>query len=95
MEIRRKPKISTFEPKISTFVAELPTAIYRQLRTKPLYLRRKEVYATLSRRLVSEIADKMANSSVIVIDGTFIAMLVSVSFVVLGTIILIKTIKHK
>ena len=31
----------------------------------------------------------------IVIDGTFIAMLVSVLFVVFGAIILIKTMKHK
>lgn len=43
----------------------------------------------------SEAADKIAHSSVIVVDGTFIAMLVSVSLVVSGTIILIKTIKHK
>lgn len=43
----------------------------------------------------SEAADKIAQSSVIVIDGTFIAMLISVLFVVFGAIILIKTMKHK
>ena len=43
----------------------------------------------------SETADKIAQSSMIVIDGTFIAMLVSVLFVVFGAIILIKTMKHK
>jgi hypothetical protein len=43
----------------------------------------------------SETADKIAQSSMIIIDGTFIAMLVSVLFVVFGTIILIKTMKHK
>ena len=43
----------------------------------------------------SEAADKIAQSSVIVIDGTFIAMLISVLFVVLGAVILIKTMKHK
>ena len=42
-----------------------------------------------------ETADKIAQSSMIVIDGTFIAMLVSVLFVVFGAIILIKTMKHK
>ncbi len=42
----------------------------------------------------SATADKIAQSSMIIIDGTFIAMLVSVMFVVLGAIILIKT-KHK
>ena len=45
--------------------------------------------------LGSETADKIAQSSMIVIDGTFIAMLVSVLFVVIGAIILVKTIKHK
>ena len=43
----------------------------------------------------SKTADKIAQSSMIVIDGTFIAMLVSVSFVVFGAIILIKTMKRK
>ena len=43
----------------------------------------------------SETADKIAQSSMIVIDGTFIAMSVSVLFVVFGAVILIKTIKHK
>ena len=45
--------------------------------------------------LNSETADKIAESSVIVIDGTFIAMLTSVLFVVFGAIILIKTMKRK
>ena len=43
----------------------------------------------------SQTADKIAGSSMIVIDGIFIAMLVSVLFVVLGIIILIKTINYK
>ena len=43
----------------------------------------------------SDAADKIAQSSMIVIDGTFIAMLLSVLFVVFGTVILIKTMKHK
>ena len=43
----------------------------------------------------SETADKIAQSSMIVIDGTFIAMLISVLFVVFGAIILIKTMKRK
>ena len=43
----------------------------------------------------SETADKIAQSSIIVISGTFIAMLVSVLFVVFGAIILIKMMKHK
>ena len=43
----------------------------------------------------SEAADKIAQSSMIVIDGTFIAMLISVLFVVFGAIILIKSMKHK
>lgn len=43
----------------------------------------------------SKAADKIAQSSTIVMDGTFIAMLVSVLFVVFGAVILIKTIKHK
>ena len=43
----------------------------------------------------SEAADKIAQSSMIVIDGTFIAMLVSVLFVVFGAVMLIKTMKHK
>ena len=43
----------------------------------------------------SEAADKIAQSSMIVIDGTFIAMLVSVLLVVFGAVILIKTMKHK
>lgn len=43
----------------------------------------------------SETADKIAQSSMIVIDGTFIAMVISVLFVVLGVVILIKIVKHK
>lgn len=43
----------------------------------------------------SEAADKIAQSSTIIIDGTFIAMLVSVLFVVIGAITLVITIKHK
>ena len=43
----------------------------------------------------SEAADKIAQSSMIVIDGTFIAMLVSVLLVVFGAVILIKTMKRK
>ena len=43
----------------------------------------------------SEAADRIAGSSMIVIDGTFIAMLLSVLFVVFGAIMLIKTMKHK
>lgn len=43
----------------------------------------------------SETADKIAQSSIIIIDGTFIAMLVSVLFIVFGAIILIKIVKHK
>ena len=43
----------------------------------------------------SKAADKIAQSSMIVIDGTFIAMLVSVLLVVFGAVILIKTMKHK
>lgn len=43
----------------------------------------------------SKTADKIANSSMIVIDGLFIAMLVSVLFVVFGAVILIKINKHK
>lgn len=45
--------------------------------------------------LSSETADKIAQSSTIIIDGTFIAMLASVLLVVFGAIILIKTMKHK
>lgn len=45
--------------------------------------------------LSSNAADKIAQSSMIVIDGLFVAMLVSVLLVVFGAIILIKTIKHK
>ena len=45
--------------------------------------------------LYSETANKIAESSVIVINGTFIAMLISVVFVVFGAIILIKSMKHK
>lgn len=45
--------------------------------------------------LGSETADKIAQSSMIVIDGTFIAMVISVLFVVLGAVILIKIVKHK
>ena len=45
--------------------------------------------------LNSETADKIAESSVIIIDGTFIAMLLSVLFVVFGAIILINSMKHK
>lgn len=43
----------------------------------------------------SEAADKIAQSSMIVIDGTFIVMLISVLFVVLGAVILIKIVKHR
>ena len=43
----------------------------------------------------SQTADKIAQSSMIIIDGTFIAMLVSMLFVVFGAIILIKIMKHK
>ena len=43
----------------------------------------------------SETADKIAQSSVIMIDGTFIAMLISVLFVVFGAVILIKTMNRK
>ena len=43
----------------------------------------------------SETADKIAQSSVIVIDGTVIAMLVSVLLVALGAIILIKAMNRK
>ena len=45
--------------------------------------------------LYSKTANKIAESSVIVINGTFIAMLTSVIFVVFGAIILIKSMKHK
>ena len=45
--------------------------------------------------LNSETANKIAQSSIIVINGTFIAMFISVLFVVFGTVILIKTLKHK
>jgi transcriptional regulator with XRE-family HTH domain len=43
----------------------------------------------------SETADKIAQSSMVVIDGMFIAMLVSVLFVVFGAAMLIKTMKHR
>lgn len=43
----------------------------------------------------SATADKIAQSSMIVIDGTFIAMLVSALFVFFGAVILIKAIKHR
>ncbi len=43
----------------------------------------------------SETADKIAESSVIIINGNFIAMLTSVLFVVFGAVILIKSMKHK
>lgn len=43
----------------------------------------------------SKAADKIAQSSMIVIDGTFIAMLISVMLVAFGAIILIKTLKRK
>ena len=42
----------------------------------------------------SNVADKIAESSVIVINGTFIAMLISVIIVVLGAVILFKSMKH-
>lgn len=45
--------------------------------------------------LGSETADKIAQSSMIVIDGTFIAMVISALFVVLGAVILIKIVKHR
>ena len=41
----------------------------------------------------SDAADKIAGSAVIVIDGNFIAMLISVLFVVFGAVILIRSIK--
>ena len=43
--------------------------------------------------LNSEAADKIAGSAVIVIDGNFIAMLISVLFVLFGAVILIRSIK--
>ncbi len=43
----------------------------------------------------SNLSDQLAMSSVIVIDGRFIAMLLSVTLVVLGAIILIKAMKRK
>ena len=43
----------------------------------------------------SETADKIAGSSIVIIDGTFIAMLTSVLFVVFGAVVLIKSLKHK
>lgn len=43
----------------------------------------------------SDTTDKIAQSSMIVINGTYIAMLISVLFVVFGAIMLIKTMKHK
>ena len=43
----------------------------------------------------SDTGDKIAQSSMIVINGTYIAMLISVLFVVFGAIMLIKTMKHK
>ena len=42
----------------------------------------------------SETSDQIAKSSIIVIDGTFIAMLFSVLFVVFGALILIKAMKN-
>jgi len=43
----------------------------------------------------SETADRIAQSSLIVIDGTVISMFISVLFVVFGALMLIKTMKHK
>lgn len=43
----------------------------------------------------SETAFKIAQSSMIVIDGLWIAMLLSVLFVVFGAVILIRIVKHK
>jgi transcriptional regulator with XRE-family HTH domain len=43
----------------------------------------------------SETADKIAQSSMVVIDGMFIAMLVSVLFVIFGAAMLIKTMKRR
>ena len=43
----------------------------------------------------SEVTDKIDQSSMIVIDGTFIAMLTSLLFVLFGAMILIKAIKQK
>ena len=43
----------------------------------------------------SQTADKIAESSVVIIDGTFISMLTSVLFVVFGALILIKSMKQK
>jgi len=43
----------------------------------------------------SEAADKIAQSSMIVMDGMVIAILISVLFVAAGAVILIKASKHK
>lgn len=43
----------------------------------------------------SSAGDKIAGSSVIITDGMFVAMLLSVLLLVFGTIILIKSIKRK
>lgn len=43
----------------------------------------------------ADAADKIAQSSMIVVDGTFMAMLFSVLFVVFGAVILIKAMKRK
>ncbi len=43
----------------------------------------------------SDAADKIAQSSMIVVDGIFMAMLFSVLFVVFGAVILIKAMKRK
>ena len=43
----------------------------------------------------SDTTDKIAQSSMIVINGTYIAMLISLLFVVFGAVMLIKTMKHK
>lgn len=43
----------------------------------------------------SQTADKIAQSSMIVLDGVCIAMMVSVLFAVFGAILLIQVLKHK
>ena len=42
-----------------------------------------------------ETSDKIAQSSIIIIDGTFVALFISVLFIVLGAVILIKSLKQK
>lgn len=42
-----------------------------------------------------ETSDKIAQSSTIIIDGTFVVLFISVLFIVLGDVILIKSLKQK